>query len=142
MLDNWPFGTILCKLCPFIQATSVYVSTFSMTIIAIDRYQVLVGLFGKRLTTSYPTRLILLSIWLFAGLLSIPHASFNQVVERFTFPKIVRCSVVYPNPEYKYRQWITIITFATQYLVPLLIISNVLLFITQINFFIGISFIL
>ncbi len=95
-----------------------------MTIIAIDRYQVLVGLFGKRLTTSYPTGLILLSIWLFAGLLSIPHALFNQVVERFSFTRIIRCGVVYPNSEYKYHQWITIITFTTQYLVPLLIISN------------------
>ncbi len=131
MLDNWSFGTILCKLCPFIQAISVYVSTFSMTIIAIDRYQVLVGLFGKRLTTSYPTGLILLSIWLFAGLLSIPHGFFNKVVERTT---IIRCMVDYPDPKYKYRQWITIITFTTQYLVPLLITSNILLFIIQINF--------
>ncbi len=124
LLDNWPFGTVLCKLGPFIQATSVYVSTLSMTIIAIDRCQVLVGSLGKRLTTSVPTRLIILLIWLCSGLLSIPHASFNQVVELFTLKKLIRCRAVYPIPEDIYRQWITIFTFLTQYLIPLLITSN------------------
>jgi hypothetical protein len=124
LLDDWPFGTVLCKLGPFIQATSVYVSTFSMTIIAIDRYQVLVGLLGKRFTTSVPTGLIILSIWLCSGLLSIPHASFNQIVELFTFKKLIRCRAVYPNPSDKYRQWITVLTFSTQYLIPLLITSK------------------
>ncbi len=124
LLDNWPFGTVLCKLGPFIQATSVYVSTFSMTIIAIDRYQVLVGLLGKRFTTSVPTGLIILSIWLWSGILSIPHAYFNEVVELFTFKTLIRCRAVYPDPNDKYRQWITVLTFSTQYLIPLLITSK------------------
>ncbi|CAG2171890.1 unnamed protein product [Oppiella nova] len=123
LLDDWPFGTLVCKLGPFIQAMSVYVSTISMTIIAIDRYQVLVGLLRRRLTTTVPTGLIIAVIWVTAGLLSIPHAYFNQIVEMFTFKKLIRCRAVYPEPDDKYRKWITVLTFSTQYSIPLLIIS-------------------
>jgi hypothetical protein len=63
-------------------------------------------------------------IWLCSGLLSIPHASFNEVVELFILKKLIRCRAVYPIPEDIYRQWITIFTFLTQYLIPLLITSN------------------
>ncbi|XP_054159917.1 G-protein coupled receptor 83-like, partial [Oppia nitens] len=124
LLDNWPFGTLLCKLGPFIQAMSVYVSTISMTIIAIDRYQVLVGLLRKRYTTTVPTSLNILMIWLLAGILSLPHAWFNQVKDIFIFKTLLRCQVVYP-PEWdsRLRKWITLLTFSTQYSIPLIIIT-------------------
>ncbi|CAG2109383.1 unnamed protein product, partial [Medioppia subpectinata] len=123
LLEDWPFGTLMCKLGPFIQALSVFVSTISMTIIAIDRYQVLVGLLRRRFTTTVPTGLIILVIWLTAGLLSIPYAYFNEIVELFTFKMFIRCRVVYPEPKDKYRKWITVLAFFTQYSIPLLIIS-------------------
>lgn len=124
LLDDWPFGSVLCKLGPFIQAISVYVSTISMTIIAIDRYQVLVGLLRRRFTSTVPTGAIIALIWLLAGLLSVPHAWFNQVVELVTIRKLIRCRAVYPSPEDLYRKWITVLVFSTQYSIPLLIISK------------------
>lgn len=38
----WPFGTyaILCKLIETLRAVSIFVSTISITAIAVDRYQV------------------------------------------------------------------------------------------------------
>lgn len=119
LLDNWPFGSALCKLVPFVQVTSVYVSTFSMTVIAIDRYQAILKPLGGRLSSAMPTSIIILSIWLLAALLSIPHAIFNQVVEIFSFRILTRCRVIYPEPVDAYRQGITVITFLTQYLIPL-----------------------
>ena len=40
LLDDWPFGALMCNLMPFAQVTSVYVSAFTMVAIALDRYQV------------------------------------------------------------------------------------------------------
>jgi hypothetical protein len=34
---SWVFGEFLCKLAPFFQATNVFVSTMSITAIALDR---------------------------------------------------------------------------------------------------------
>lgn len=41
LLDDWPFGGFMCSVVPFVQATSVYVSAFTMVAIALDRYQVM-----------------------------------------------------------------------------------------------------
>ena len=39
LLDDWPFGVFLCSLVPFVQTMSVYVSSLTMAVIAIDRYR-------------------------------------------------------------------------------------------------------
>ena len=40
ILAEWPFGSFLCKTVPFVQVTSVYVTSITMAVIALDRYQV------------------------------------------------------------------------------------------------------
>ena len=131
LLDNWPFGLFLCKVVPFIQVTSVYVSTFSMTIIAINRYQALISSFEKKIinirSNQFNSLIIIIFIWILALLLSIPHAIYNEIVHVFTFRFMIRCRVDYP--ESHYRQWVTLITFLTQYLIPLSITAIVYLLI-------------
>lgn len=41
LLTDWPFGWFMCSFVPLVQATSVYVSTFTMMFIAFDRYRVI-----------------------------------------------------------------------------------------------------
>ena len=43
MLDDWPFGPAMCSLVPFTQSVSVFVSSYTMTAIAVDRYQACVS---------------------------------------------------------------------------------------------------
>src|SRR6218665_3855798 len=38
LLHDWPFGPRLCVLVPFFQACCVYVSSFTMLTIALNRY--------------------------------------------------------------------------------------------------------
>ncbi|CAG2106091.1 unnamed protein product, partial [Medioppia subpectinata] len=80
ILDDWPFGSWLCILAPFVQVTSVYVSTLSMIIIALDRYQVVVNPLTARLSARLPKYIMVIIIWVLAGVLSIPHAVFNRSV--------------------------------------------------------------
>src|SRR5271155_2457396 len=35
---EWPFGPIACRIVPFVQGLSVLVSSFTLSVIAIDRY--------------------------------------------------------------------------------------------------------
>ena len=80
-MDNWPFGEILCKLVPLVQAVSVYVSVLSMTMIAIDRYQALIKPLKRRMSHRVPKTLLIGFIWVAATLLAIPNAIFNTVAE-------------------------------------------------------------
>lgn len=41
LMSEWVFGSTLCTLVPFAQSLSVYVSSITMMVIAIDRYQVI-----------------------------------------------------------------------------------------------------
>lgn len=50
LLENWPFGGFMCTFVPLVQVTSVYVSTYTMMFIAIDRYRVICKPLMPRLT--------------------------------------------------------------------------------------------
>nr|XP_027194317.1 neuropeptide Y receptor type 1-like [Dermatophagoides pteronyssinus] len=116
LLNDWPFGSLLCILVPLIQVTSVYVSTLTMTIIAIDRYQAILNPLNKRITTTLSTSLIIIVIWIAAALFSIPNIIFNRVVN---IGHLQRCRAIYPKPEISYRRFVTLFTFLTQYAIPL-----------------------
>jgi hypothetical protein len=96
-----------------------YVSTVTMCVISLDRHQAIVHPFGKRLSAVIPINVMIPFIWIISGLLSIPHAYFNKVVKLSSYPHLIRCKIQYPEPEALYSQWLTIITFSSQYVIPL-----------------------
>lgn len=50
ILAEWPFGPVLCKMVPMVQVVSVYVTSITMAVIAIDRYSVSIHFKGKMMT--------------------------------------------------------------------------------------------
>ncbi|CAL4157312.1 unnamed protein product [Meganyctiphanes norvegica] len=70
----WPLGdtTFICKLVGTLQATCVFVSTISITAIALDRYQVIVYPTEASLKT-VGALATLLGIWAVAIILSLPN---------------------------------------------------------------------
>ncbi|XP_054165787.1 G-protein coupled receptor 83-like [Oppia nitens] len=123
LLNDWPFGVVLCKLLPAIQVTSVYVSTFTMTIIAIDRYQAINTRFYRRISNVLPISITIKIIWIFAAIFSTPELIFNKLVD-FKLIGQTRCNTVYPSPSAIISQLITVLTFSTQYLIPLAITTG------------------
>lgn len=96
-----------------------YVSTFSMTVIAIDRYQAIINPLHRRLSTSVPIGVIIAIIWMTASFFSIPNVVFNRVVEISGHKTHYRCRALYPSDQRTYRQIITMFTFVSQYAIPL-----------------------
>ena len=93
-----------------------------MCIISIDRYCVVVHPLGPRITNVVPLALVLAVIWLVSCVLSIPFAFYNEVTEVNLFVrKVVRCRAIYPSADYD--KALTMLSFLTQYLVPLVIAS-------------------
>ncbi|XP_044763002.1 prolactin-releasing peptide receptor-like [Coccinella septempunctata] len=78
-LGKWIFGSLICHLLTFVQSISVYISTLTLTSIAIDRYLVIIYPFHPRmkLTTCI---IIIVTIWIFAILVTLPYGYYTKHV--------------------------------------------------------------
>lgn len=77
-IGKWIFGRIICHLVPYAQATSVYVSTLTLTAIAVDRFFVILHPLRQRMKLS-TCFFILLGIWIFSMLVTLPYGICMQV---------------------------------------------------------------
>ena len=128
--NNWLFGSFMCKLIPYFQMTSVYGSTFTMTIIALNRYKALNSSLKNQInipSKKFNPLILIFSIWLLALSLSSPQIFYSQT-EKISSETIssetislekstIMCHAVYPEPEY--RLWIPLLAFLTQFIIPL-----------------------
>ncbi|KAG5876400.1 hypothetical protein JTB14_024283 [Gonioctena quinquepunctata] len=124
----FPLGETLfiCKIIGILQATSTYVSTISITAIALDRYQVIV----------YPTKeslqlfgaaLILLLIWVVALILAMPlfivrHLIHHTISLGNDYLNINFCIENWPIEHG--RAYYSIFSLIFQYTLPIIIVSG------------------
>ncbi|XP_074641406.1 neuropeptide F receptor-like [Tubulanus polymorphus] len=124
LFKEWALGVFMCKFVSMAQGTNVFVSTISITAIALDRFQVIV----------YPTKdnmkkvgaaVALICIWWISLLMASPLLIFSQVVP---FPpntgQIKLYDVCIENLDLSYAKGsYSIASMIVQYIVPILIVS-------------------
>ena len=81
-IQEWIFGKALCHLVLYAQGTSVYISTLTLTSIAIDRFRLIISPFKPRMrqeTCVY----IISGIWVFSLLATLPYGIFlsHELIE-------------------------------------------------------------
>jgi neuropeptide Y receptor len=118
----WFMGDFMCKFIPMFSGTNVFVSTISITAIALDRFQVIV----------YPTKdsmkkvgvaIALISIWIISMLMASPLLIFNetQSVEVMGY---VLYDVCLENTDLHYEKGAySIASMIFQYIVPIVIVT-------------------
>ncbi|KAM6954443.1 neuropeptide Y receptor Y8b [Aplochiton taeniatus] len=76
LMDHWILGEALCKITPFVQCISITVSIFSLVLIAMERYQLIIHPTGWKpvLVHSY---LAVAVTWVVACFFSLPYLSFS-----------------------------------------------------------------
>ncbi|XP_011307240.1 gonadotropin-releasing hormone receptor isoform X2 [Fopius arisanus] len=84
---DWPWGNVPCKLFKFLQMFSLYLSTFVLVLIGVDRF-IAVRYPMKSLNTAQRCNRLVLSMWILAFVLSIPqsvifHVSRGPFIEEF-----------------------------------------------------------
>ncbi|CAL1271635.1 unnamed protein product [Larinioides sclopetarius] len=119
LLNDWPFGNFMCSLVPLMRMIFVYVSTFTMSCIAVDRYRIIKKPLRPKMSTTQAIKIII-CIWISAAVLSLPYAIFSEVDSIFTYRPLTRCRTIYPENT---RPWIRLTTFVTQYVLPLSVIG-------------------
>lgn len=146
----WHMGLLPCKLFASLQATSIFVSTISITAIALDRYKVIVypthadGVHGSHAGSGSTGRahgiggtrvgrgalLLLGCVWLGAMLLSLPLFSV-RTVEHLDLPLAILQHIksvdycVEAWPFLHGRGFYSVITMIFQYVLPITIVSVV-----------------
>ncbi|KAL4609302.1 neuropeptide Y receptor type 6-like [Arapaima gigas] len=76
IMDRWVLGSVLCKVSPFVQCTSITVSVYSMVLITLERHQLIVHPTGWTPGAGH-SYLAVVFTWLVACLLSIPFFCFH-----------------------------------------------------------------
>ncbi|KAL7827380.1 hypothetical protein SRHO_G00330980 [Serrasalmus rhombeus] len=78
LMDTWILGETLCKLSPFIQCSSITVSTFTMVLIALERHQLIIHPTGWKPAVVH-SYLAVAVTWIVACFISLPLLSFNVI---------------------------------------------------------------
>lgn len=120
-LRKWIFGTWLCHMVAYAQGCSVYISTLTLTAIAIDRFFVIIYPFQQRMRL-LACIVIIIIIWMVSLLLTLPYGLYMQVANlNFTGTYQLYCEEDWPSEGY--RKVYGSITTIMQYLFPFCIIS-------------------
>lgn len=126
-MRTWSLGIALCKLVPMMAGTNVFVSTITITAIALDRFHLIVHPTEKDLLTARPgaTALAISAIWMLAVLLATPLLGFSTIKLINPFAGLhYEYEVCYENPELHYiKATYSVASLLCQYLLPILIVS-------------------
>ncbi|VUZ44896.1 unnamed protein product [Hymenolepis diminuta] len=127
---EWKFGDVMCKFTSFAQAVNVFVATMSITVIALDRFNVIVHPFRSKRIWNRPY-VVLPALWLLAFLMATPMLAFSTVTSSPTFISSIKerliCADAIPlDPSLqRFKYAYGIFTLIFQYLVPFIILVAV-----------------
>lgn len=117
-LGKWIFGRVLCHLMPYAQGTSIYISTLTLTSIAIDRFFVIIYPFHPRMKLNTCV-FIITFIWVFSLIVTCPYGLFMGLM--MPNDSQIYCEETWPSD--KTRKVFGVFTFVLQFLVPFLVIA-------------------
>lgn len=118
-VGKWVFGRFLCHLVSYAQGCSVYISTLTLTAIAMDRFFVIIYPFHPRMKI-ITCLMIICAIWIFSLILTLPYGlymslnTYENVEDHF-------CEEDWPSESS--RKLYGSVTVALQFILPFLIIS-------------------
>ncbi|KAF7668325.1 hypothetical protein LDENG_00018490 [Lucifuga dentata] len=126
LMDHWILGETLCKFSPFIQCISVTVSIYSLVLIAMERYQLIVHPTGWKPVVSQ-SYMAVFATWMMAALISVPFPMFNVLTSPFknmTIPLPVADHLICQEqwPSLSSRRAYATSLFIFQYFLPVILI--------------------
>ncbi|NWI89946.1 NPY5R protein, partial [Pitta sordida] len=122
LLDQWMFGSVMCHVMPFLQCTSVLVSTLMLISIAAVRYRMIKYPLSSNLTVKQGYFLIVIT-WAFSFIICSPLPVFHKIVdlnETLNLEALEnRLLCIESWPSDSYRVAFTIALLFMQYILPL-----------------------
>ncbi|XP_035219412.1 neuropeptide F receptor-like, partial [Stegodyphus dumicola] len=120
---RWILGEILCKFVPFVQGSTVFLSSATVSVIAVDRHKNVLNAFpAGRKKKNKGVMCSIISVWLISFVLSSP-ISYAQTIKNVGLPGIYtyeKCIESWPWT--KAKGIYTVITVLAQFLIPALVL--------------------
>ncbi|XP_035231550.1 neuropeptide Y receptor type 5-like [Stegodyphus dumicola] len=116
---SWFLGGFLCKMVPFVQASTIFVSAATVLAIAVDRYNAVISFNPQNPKGNRREMLISTGvIWLSALLLSVPISIYQGTVPVGLpgFHIYYKCVELWPSSSYKGIY--TVVTLVVQFVIP------------------------
>ncbi|ESN99278.1 hypothetical protein HELRODRAFT_67040 [Helobdella robusta] len=123
---TWRLGAVMCKLVPMTAGTNVFVSTFSITAIALDRFRLIVRPTDKDLLLQPMwSAAVLLCIWMFSLLLASPSLILNIIKHnKEAVPWLCLNEICLEDPEYaRLKSAYSVVSMLIQYILPIIVLS-------------------
>ncbi|KAJ7324253.1 hypothetical protein JRQ81_017273 [Phrynocephalus forsythii] len=111
----WYFSEGFCRFLNLLPITAVFVSIYSMTAVAAERYMAIVFPFKRKLSAAN-TKVIIGIIWLVAAGLAFPQFFYAQIIFHDETPK---CTIAWPGDSERKRLTYHITVIVLVYLLPL-----------------------
>ncbi|XP_062859614.1 galanin receptor 2a [Trichomycterus rosablanca] len=116
-MDEWVFGTIVCKVVHFIIYLTMYASVFTLTAVSLDRYlAICYPLHARELRTPRNTLTSICVVWGLSLAFSGPYLSYYQQME------LNHTTVCVPAWDIQHRRAMDVCTFVFGYLIPVLVL--------------------
>ncbi|XP_066589469.1 prolactin-releasing peptide receptor-like isoform X2 [Prorops nasuta] len=116
-LGRWAFGRLMCHLMPYAQAVSVYISSLTLSSIAVDRFLVIIYPIRARMTVN-TCFAVIVAVWIVALLLTLPFGIYIQFQEK---NNANFCEENWPTEDF--RRVFGAVTSTMQFIVPFLVVT-------------------
>uniref|UniRef100_F1L766 Neuropeptide Y receptor type 1 n=1 Tax=Ascaris suum TaxID=6253 RepID=F1L766_ASCSU len=114
---NWYFGSTMCHGLPWMQGIAVFIGTFSLCAISIDRY-LMVTLPTKKIIDKTRSIWITAILWTLSIIFTLPYAMYMDVI---VVDGICGQFCTEKWPDSGLRRTYTIFVFIVQFIIPLII---------------------
>lgn len=121
VFNYWPFGKLMCPIVTYLQVVTVFLSSFTLVAISIDRYVAIVYPLRRKLTKKQAI-IVITSIWTVSFLIPIPTAVTSRSHKYVTTPTAPTfCEEILWETETAKLTYNSLLFFL-QYVVPLTIL--------------------
>lgn len=119
--QQWIFGAFLCKIFNFLQATAVFISSWTLVAISIDRFIAIMFLMSPWLWLNRKKALyVILFTWLFSSLMALPLFVVNQLEISENGSSV--CMEKWSSVSDKFVHTYLFLLFLLQYCLPLAVL--------------------
>ncbi|KAL4630657.1 delta-type opioid receptor-like [Arapaima gigas] len=120
-LGFWPFGNFLCKVVISIDYYNMFTSTFTLTVMSVDRYiAVCHPVKALDMRTPHKAKVVNVCVWALASAIGVPAMVMGDVEIE---PTGIECIVVLPDPRSYWDPVFGTCVFLFSFVVPVAIIS-------------------
>ncbi|XP_077862107.1 prokineticin receptor 2-like [Saccoglossus kowalevskii] len=116
--QDWPYGNFMCVFVSFLKFVSLYVSTNSLLIIAVDRYYTIMYPLRVRIR-KFKAILIVVFIWIFSMVISLPSAIHTGT---WAIADSTQCGEIYWSSP-RLMQANTVFLIVCEFCIPLTLVT-------------------